>query len=154
MRTSGVWSAREAELMTTNRSRHAVHYCVKLFNQGNLEWVDRCYRDDAEWIQLPNSLAPEGMRGNREFLRENARLVLRMFPDRTMRILSTVVEDDRVVLELDWFGTAAATAGGFTAGTVLHTRVASFFVVTDSLIVKHTDYPVPIANESDATRRP
>jgi ketosteroid isomerase-like protein len=132
--------------MTTERSRQAVLRCVELFNRGTLEWIDSCYREDAELIELPHRLSPDGRRGDREFLRRSAAAVLRMFPDRRMRVLAALADGDRVALEIDWTGTAAATPGGLTAGTVLHTRAASFFVVADGLIVKHTDYCAPMAN--------
>jgi ketosteroid isomerase-like protein len=54
-----------------------------------------------------------------------------------------------VVLEVEWRGTAAAAAvGGLSVGAQVRFRVASFFTLADGLIVRQTDYCVPIPNEA------
>jgi len=131
-------------MTTVEQNEAAVRRCVDLFNKRTLEWVDTCYAENAEWIELPMPGTPEGRRGTCTFLRETAERLLRLFPDRQMTIRNIVAQGDQVVLEVDWQGTAAAAVGGLNVGTVVHLRLASFFTLADGLIVKQTDYGVPI----------
>jgi ketosteroid isomerase-like protein len=131
-----------------NQNERAVRRCVELFNKCSLEWVDSCYAEEADWIELPIPGISTGRHGKRAFLRETARNILRLYPDRQLRILNLVAQDDQVVLEQEWLGTAAADYGGMRAGTTVHFRVASFFRLEDGLITKQTDYCIPIPEEA------
>jgi predicted ester cyclase len=70
-----------------------------------------------------------------------------LYPHRQLHILNLVAQADQVVLEQDWQGTAAATFGGVSAGTTVRFRVASFFRLVDGLIIKQTDYGIPIPEQ-------
>jgi predicted ester cyclase len=118
----------------------AIRRCVDLFNQRTLEWVDTCYAEKAEWIELPIAGISRGRQGSRAFLRETARSILQLYPDRQLRILNLVAQGDQVVLEQEWQGTAAAAVGGLRAEAKIRFRVASFFTLVDGLIMKQTDY--------------
>jgi ketosteroid isomerase-like protein len=133
---------------TFHESEGAVRRCVDLFNQRTVEWVDACYAKNVEWIELPIPGISRGRQGNRDFLREAAERLLRLYPDRQMSIRNLVAQGDQVVLEIDWVGTAAAAIGGLNAGERVHFRVASFFTLVDGLIVKQTDYCIPIQSEA------
>jgi len=98
-------------------------------------------------MKLPMPGTPRGRQGNRAFLREQQERLLRLFPDRQMSIRNLVALGDQVVLELEWWGTAAMTVGGLSAGAQVRLRIASFFTLADSLIVRQTDYCVPVPNE-------
>ena len=138
-------------MTTAEQNEAAVRRCVDLFNKRTLEWVDTCYAETAEWVELPMPGTPEGRRGTRAILRETAERLLRFFLDRQMTIRNVVAQKDQVVLEVDWQGTAAAAVGSLNVGTVVRLRVTSFFTLVDGLIVKQTDYGVPIP--TNAARR-
>ena len=129
---------------TTQQNEIAVRRCVDLFNERTLKWVDTCFAENAEWIELPIPGISRGRQGNRAFLRETAERTLSLYPDRHMRIRNLIAQGDQVVLELEWWGTAAAAVGGLSVGAQIHFRVASFFTLVDGLIVRQTDYCVPI----------
>jgi predicted ester cyclase len=120
---------------------------MELFNQRTLEWVDTCYAAEAEWTELPIPGISRGRQGKRAFLRETAERLLMLYPDRQMSIRNLVAQADQVVLEVDWRGTNAEAVGSLQAGTQVHFRVASFFTLMDGLIVRQTDYCIPIPNE-------
>jgi steroid delta-isomerase-like uncharacterized protein len=122
----------------------AVRRCVDLFNQRTLEWVETCYADDVVWTEMPLPSTPAGQHGGRASLREAAGRVLQFFPDRQMTIRNLVAHEDQVVLEVDWQGTAALTAGPLRAGAVVRLRVVSFFTLANGLIVRQTDYVEPL----------
>ena len=131
-------------MQTVQKDEQAVRRCVELFNQGTLEWVDRCYAADAEWAELPIPGLSKGRQGDRAFLRQTAGLVLRLYPDRQLRVLNLVAQADQVVLEQDWQATAAAAFGNVQPGEKVRFRVASFFTLADGLITRQTDYVIPV----------
>ena len=123
-------------------NRQAVLRCIELYNRCTLEWVDTCYSKDLDWTEWPRPGAPQGRHGNFVFYREAVGQVLRLFPDRQLTVLRCVAENDCVVLEQDWQGTAAFTVGDFIAGRIATLRVVSFFTLENGLITKQTDYCV------------
>ena len=127
---------------STEAAERTIRDCVDVFNRCTAEWVDRYYAADVEWAELPTAAIPQGRGGARAALRaaEEARLAL--FPDRRMRIRNLVAQGDQVVVELDWWGTAARAMGDVSAGATVRLRIASFFRVVDGRIVRHTDYCV------------
>ena len=130
--------------MTAQQNESVIRRCVELFNKRTMEWVDTCFAENAEWIELPIPGISRGRQGNRAFMREAAKSALRLYPDRQMSIRNLVAQDDKVVVELDWQGSAAEAIGNLSAGTQIHFRVASFFTLVDGMIVSQTDYCVPI----------
>jgi len=137
-------------MLNLQQNESAIRQCVELFNQRTLEWVDTCYSENAEWIELPIPGISRGRQGNRAFLREAAENILRLYPDRQMSIRNLIAQGEQVVLELEWCGTAAAAVGGVHVGAQVRFRVASFFTLVDGLIVKQTDYCIPIQSRETA----
>jgi ketosteroid isomerase-like protein len=123
--------------------------CIELFNKRTLEWVDSCYAENVEWIELPLPFTPSGQHGDRAFLRNAADRLLSLFPDRKMTIYNLVAKENRVAMELEWKGTAAASIGTFKTGSLVQYRVATFLTFTDGLIVKQIDYCVPFQSDAD-----
>jgi ketosteroid isomerase-like protein len=106
--------------------------------------VDSCYSKELKWTELPKPGTPQGRKGNIESFREAGRQLLGLFPDRKLTVLRSIAEDDHVVLEQDWQGTAAITIGDFVAGRIAKLRVVSFFTLEDGLITVQTDYCVSL----------
>ena len=129
--------------MNASDSRQAVMHCIELFNKDTLEWVDTCYSKELKWVEMPQPGTPQGRHGNFNFYRESAGRVLRLFPDQKLTVLRSVAEADCVVLEQEWQGTAAVSAGDFVAGRIARQKIVSFFTLKDGLIVKQTDYCTP-----------
>ena len=129
---------------TNEQNEAAAQRCIDLFNLRTTEWVSTCYAPIAEWIELPLPSTPAGQHGDRAFLSQAAQRILRLFPDRQMKILNLIAQGDQVVLELDWRGSAAATIGNISAGQLIQFRVATFLTFVDGMIVKQVDYCVPM----------
>ena len=127
-------------MTAVKRNEQAIRDCVDLFNKCTLEWVDTCYAEEADWIELPVPGISRGRQGKRAFLRETAGHILMLYPNRQLRILNLVAQADQVVLDQAWQGTTAAAFGGVSAGTMIRFQVASFFTLVDGLIIKQTDY--------------
>ena len=118
-------------------------HCIELFNKDTLEWVDTCYSKELKWNEMPQPATPKGRQGNFNFYREAVGQVLRLFPDQKLNVLRSVAQEDCVVLEQEWQGTATVTVGNFVAGRIAKQRIISFFTLKDGLIVKQTDYCTP-----------
>lgn len=123
-------------------NKQALLRCLELFNKCTLEWVDTCFSNKLEWMELPTPSTPRGRRGDFAFYRKSAEQLLSLYSDRKLSVLRSVAENDCVVLEQEWQGTAAFTAGNIVAGRIARLRVASFFTLEDGLIIKQIDYCV------------
>lgn len=126
--------------MNAVENKQALVRCIKLYNKCTIEWVDNCYSRKLEWIELPTQSMPRGRKGDFAFFRESVKQLLRLFPDCKLKVIRSIAENDCVVLEQDWQGTAAFSIGKYVAGRVARLRVASFFTLENGLIVKQIDY--------------
>jgi len=132
--------------MNAVENKQALLRCIELFNKCTLEWVDTCYSNKLEWLELPMPGNPQGWQGDFASFRRSAEQLLHLFPDRKLSVLSSLAENDRVVLAQEWQGTAAFTVGNYVAGRTAKLRVASFFTLENGLIIKQIDYCVPAIN--------
>ena len=121
-------------------NKQSVLRCVELFNKCTMEWLDTCYADHLEWTELPWQSFPQGRHGDLSAYRQSAKQALRLFPDRQLRVLRSLAEGDCVVLEQEWQGTLAFTAGDHAAGSISKLRIVSIFTLENGLITKQTDY--------------
>jgi ketosteroid isomerase-like protein len=135
---------KDRQQMNAIENKRAVLHCVDLFNKCTLEWLDTCYANHLEWTELPWQSFPQGRHGGLSAYRQSAEQSLRLCPDRQLRVLRSVAEDDCVVLEQEWQGTAAITAGNIIAGSVFTLRIVTFFTLENGLITKQTDYCVAV----------
>jgi hypothetical protein len=126
--------------MSAVENKQAILRCIEFYNKCTLEWIDICYSNKLEWIELSNPSAPQGRQGNFAFYRKSAEQVLNLFPDRKLSVLRSLAENDCVVLEQEWQGTLAFTAGNHIAGDIVKLRVVSIFTLENGLIIKQTDY--------------
>lgn len=120
-----------------------VRECLRAYNRCTVDWVDTYYAENVEWVELPTAAMPSGRGGNRAALRAFAERGLALFPDRQMTIRNLVADGNLVAAELNWQGTAATRMGDVEPGATIRLCMASFFTVSDGLIVKQTDYCVP-----------
>jgi len=120
-----------------------VRKCVETLNNSTTEWIDKFYSANAEWIEHPTISFPKGRSGNREDLRKAEQERSAIFPNRKLIIINQITEGNQSVLELVWEGIASRKIGSIEPGTVLRSRISSYFIVENGRIVKHTDYIVP-----------
>jgi ketosteroid isomerase-like protein len=126
--------------MNAVENKQALVRCIELYHKSTIEWVDNCYSRKLEWIELPTQSMPQGRKDDFAFYRESVKQLLRLFPDCKLKVIRSIAENDCVVLEQDWQGTAAFSVGNYVAGRVARLRVASFFTLENGLIVKQIDY--------------
>jgi len=50
--------------MNATENKKALLRCIELYNKCSLEWVDTCYSNKLEWIELPKPGSPQGRKGD------------------------------------------------------------------------------------------
>lgn len=105
-------------------------------------WDDLAPLLHPEMVQdeLPNALFPQGVRRDLAALQASHARGAEVMRDQRYEILRTLVDGDRVAVELDWRGTLRVAAGRIAAGTVLHARIAAFIEVRAGRIVAQRNY--------------
>lgn len=131
--------------MNALANKQALLRCIELYNKCTLEWVDTCYSNKLQWIELPKLGTPQGRHGDFTFFRKSAEQLLHLFPNSKLTVLRSLAENDCVVLEQEWQGTAAFTIGSYIAGNIAKLRLASFYTLENGLIIKQVDYCVTAA---------
>jgi predicted ester cyclase len=134
-------------MSTLQQNEAAARQCVELFNQQQIKkWIETCYAETAEWIELPRPTIPNGQHGDREFYRAAAERVLEFMPDRQMTLLNLIAQNDQVALEVEIKGSTAMAVGNLPKGSVLRYRAATFLTFVDGMIVKEVDYSIAVPN--------
>ena len=78
---------------------------------------------------------------NKDELRKLANITVDYFIERRQTVLSWVVNDEKVAIEIDyWCKVAKDLPNGKKAGEEMTLRGASFFTIKDGLINKLVDY--------------
>ncbi len=88
------------------------------------EAMSEFLHDDVVQVEFPNRLTPHGARRDRAALDEAAERGAKVVRDQRYQVLGSVVQGDRVVLEVDWQATVAVTVGPLTEGQVMRARFA------------------------------
>jgi hypothetical protein len=128
--------------MGKDENRELLLRCIDAFNLCTMEWLDIFYSKSIEWISMPTQMDPRGKKGGFKEFWQTSEQFLKMIPNRQLRVLSSVCENDTVILEQELKGNFAKDFSNIKAGTESSAIVVSFFTVNDSLIVKHKDYCV------------
>lgn len=126
--------------MNAIKNKQTVLKCIELYNRCTPDWLDICYSEKLEWTEFSNPAIPKGRKGDYSLFRDAATQVIRLFPDRTLTVVNCVAEGNTVVLEQEWIGTWAISAGSHKSGEISKLRIASFFTLENGLIIKQSDY--------------
>jgi predicted ester cyclase len=129
--------------MLENANISAAEAQVRAYNSKEEGWFDRFYSEIVSYHTY-SPWSPQGLVTDRKHLKEMAMGAMQMFPDRTMTVESMVAENDTVVLETVWVGTAAGGHPDLQAGERLALRNILFNRYSDGMIVETREYGVPI----------
>jgi ketosteroid isomerase-like protein len=98
------------------------------------------FHPDAEQIEYPSVMRPNGHRRSLEEMRAGAELGATMIQDQHYDVHNVVVDGDRVAVQLTWSATAAIDLGPIRAGTRLVSHVAAFYDFRDGLVLRQSSY--------------
>jgi ketosteroid isomerase-like protein len=105
------------------------------------------WHPDAEQIEYPSTMRPNGHRRSLAELLEGAELGLSIIRDQRFDVHTVIEDGDDVAVQLTWTATVGADLGTIDAGTALAAHVAAFYRFRDGLIVRQSSYdcyePIP-----------
>lgn len=98
------------------------------------------FHPDAEQVEYPSLLRPQGHRRGLAEMREGAALGAAIISDQRFDVHTVVEEGDRVAVQLTWTATTTTDLGALPAGTALTAHVAAFYLFADGLILRQSSY--------------
>lgn len=118
----------------------ALEYVRAVENGATGEALGRFLHPEVTHYDLPNRFNPSGKISDRSGMLAAAERGQKVLRSQKYDILSTVAQDNVVVLELDWVGKLAIAVAGIPAGGEMHARIASFLEFHEGLIILQRDY--------------
>ena len=128
--------------MSIGENREILLRCIDSYNLCTMDWLNTYYSKTVEWISMPTQMDPNGRKGGFKEFWDASERFLQLVPNRKLRVISSVCENDIVILEQELKGNFARDGGSFKAGAESSAIVVSFFTIKDSLIIRHKDYCV------------
>src|SRR5205085_2323513 len=104
------------------------------------ETLARFWHPEAEQVEYPSVMRPEGHRRSLEEMLTGAELGTRVIRDQSFEVHTVVEQGDETAVQLTWTATVAADLGPLKAGTRLKAHVAAFYVFRDGLILRQSSY--------------
>jgi hypothetical protein len=101
-----------------------------------MDWIDKFYSKDLEWIAMPSSSNPKGRNGGFNEFYQFVSNALKFFKDRKLKVLRSFVDDNTVILEQEWSATLPQDIGDMKEGEITKQMILSIFEVDHGLIVK------------------
>ena len=104
------------------------------------EVISAHFHPDAEQIELPSLLRPEGHARKLAEMLEGYRAGAGLLLSQQYDVENVVDDGEQVAVQLRWTATTAVDAGDLTAGTELVAHVAVFYRFQDGKIVRQSSY--------------
>lgn len=98
------------------------------------------FHEDVEQVEMPNRLNPNGSTSNLSALLERAEQGKKFLKSQEYNIRNTIVQDNTVVLELDWSGVLNIHVGTLNAGQTMKAHFAMFIDFKDGKIIHQRNY--------------
>jgi len=98
------------------------------------------FHPDAEQIEYPSLMSPEGRRRPLAEMVAAADVGRKLIEAQAFDVRNVVDDGDQVAVQLTWTAILATDLGGLPAGTRLVAHVAAFYVFRDGLILCQSSY--------------
>jgi ketosteroid isomerase-like protein len=115
-------------------------YLGALESGASADAVAFYFTPDAEQIEHPNRLNPNGGRSDLATLRTRLERGRTLLKQQRYEILSLIARDNTVAAEILWTGTLAKSSGAMPAGLELKAHIAIFFEMQDGKIHRQRNY--------------
>lgn len=126
---------RAPELLEITRQ-----YLAALEQMATGDALARFFSPDVVQEEFPNRLVPQGARRDLAALLEGAARGKQLMAAQRYELLSTMVEGERVAIEVQWSGTLAVPVGTLAAGDQMRARFAVFLEFRDGKILRQRNY--------------
>ena len=98
------------------------------------------FNEDVEQVEMPNRLNPNGTTSNLTTLLEKAEEGKKILKSQDYTIKNAIVQDNTVVLELDWSGVLNIHIGTLNAGQTMKAHFVMFIDFKDGKIIHQRNY--------------
>lgn len=98
------------------------------------------FTDDAQQVELPNRLNPDGGVSDLATVLHRAEQGQKLLRSQTYEIRSALAQGERVAVEALWTGTLAVPLGTLAAGANMQAHFAMFFELQDGRIRRQRNY--------------
>lgn len=98
------------------------------------------FHEDVEQVEMPNRLNPSGTTSNLSTLLEKAEQGKKILKSQDYTIKNAIVQDNTVVLELDWSGVLNVHIGTLNAGQTMKAHFVMFIDFKDGKIIHQRNY--------------
>lgn len=113
---------------------------LKSIETGEFANVAELFSADAVMEQLPNRIYPNGIRSGVSRMAEAFEKGRKLLSSQSYEIKNSVVNGDKVSLEVLWTGKLAISFGSLAAGSEMRAHSAMFFEFADGKIVSERNY--------------
>ncbi|TKK68616.1 nuclear transport factor 2 family protein [Ilyomonas limi] len=98
------------------------------------------FHEDVKQVEMPNRLNPNGSTSDLNTLLERAEQGKKIVKSQDYQIRNAIVQDNTVVLELDWSGVLNVHIGTLNAGQTMKAHFAMFIDFKDGKIIHQRNY--------------
>ncbi|HEX7894955.1 MAG TPA: nuclear transport factor 2 family protein [Terriglobales bacterium] len=113
---------------------------LKSIETGEFAYVAELFSASAMVEQLPNRIYPNGIRSGVSRMAEAFEKGRKLLSSQSYEIKNSVVNGDKVSLEVLWTGKLAISFGSLAAGSEMRAHSAMFFEFADGKIVSQRNY--------------
>src|SRR5689334_3291407 len=118
----------------------ACRYLESIERHAPAEEIASFFAPDYVQEELPNRLTPNGARRNLQDILDASARGRQVMTAQRYEVLDSVVQGERVVLEVQWTGTLAVPFGSLPAGGDMRARFAVFLDFRDGRIAVQRNY--------------
>jgi hypothetical protein len=129
-----------APALASQQIVRAIEYIKAVESGATGEALARFLHPDVTHYDLPNRFSPAGKVSDRAAMLAAAERGQKVFRSQKYDVLSSLEQDNSVVLEMDWIGKLAVPMSGIPAGGEIHARIATFLEFEDGLLIMQRDY--------------
>jgi ketosteroid isomerase-like protein len=108
--------------------------------QAPVETIAMYWHPDAEQVELPSLMRPNGHRRTLAEMLEGYAAGVALLSRQAYDVLTVVDDGERLAVQLRWTATTTVEAGALPAGSDLVAHVAIFYEFRDGLIVRQSSY--------------
>lgn len=126
--------------MNTVTNLEKVQRYLKSIEAGDYAYISGLFSPDAVVEQFPNRIYPNGIKSGPAGMAEAFEKGRKLLLSQTYEIKNSVVDGDRLSIEVLWTGTLAMPLSSLAAGSQMRAYSAMFFQFKDGKIISQRNY--------------
>lgn len=119
---------------------HVLALYQAISNGAQGDDLARYFHPDAEQIEYPSLLRPNGHRRGLDEMRAGAAVGARLIAKQQYVVHTAVEDGDQLAVQFTWTATVAEDLGTLPGGTRLVSHVAAFYIFRDGLVLRQSSY--------------